>query len=184
MNKFDKIGGQEPPIVPARMMSWSRAIGSYTYASICGVGMGMVMIAPGLNVVWKVCFAVAFYLAAAVMYLWVVMIPPGAAPVKKQARATELFSLACARGNIDAAASMLETFGIPDSLLQTEASRLYGSHDATSTFSPNFRMAAWLIGRLCKKAPSLLWQTQDPSWSNIVDRWALGPDAVLTEGQG
>jgi hypothetical protein len=184
MNRFDKIGGQEPLIIPARMMGWSRAIGSYIFATICGVGIGVAMGAPELNVVWKVCFAVAVYLAAAVLYLWVVMIPPDAAPGKKQARATELFSLACARGNIDAAASMLETFGIPDSLLQAEASRLYGFGGATSTFGPNFRMAAWLVSRLCKKAPSLLWQTQDSSWSNIVDRWALGPDAVLTEGQG
>jgi hypothetical protein len=166
------------------MMGWSRAIGSYVFATICGAGIGVTMSVPEFNVVWKACFAVAVYLAAAVLYLWVVMIPPDAAPVKKQARAMELFSLACARGNIDAATSMLETFGIPDSLLQTEASRLYGFDSAASTFGPNFRMAAWLIGRLCKKTPSLLWQTQDPSWSSIVDRWALGPDAVLTEGQG
>lgn len=161
-------------IVPARTMSWSRAIGSYVFATACSIGIGVAVAVPAFNAVWKVCFAVAVYLAAAVLYLWVVMVPPEGASVKNQTRAIELFSLACMQGNIAAAADILETGDIPNSLLQAEATRLCGDVESAPE---NFQMFAWLVGRLCKKAPSLLWQMRDPSWSNVVDRWALGRGA-------
>jgi hypothetical protein len=158
-------------ILPARTMSWSRAIGSYIFAAACGVSIGVVVAVPVFNVVWKICFAVAVYLAAAVLYLWVVLVPPGGAPIKNQARAKALFARACSRGNIAAAADLLETGCIPDSLLQAEATRL---HSDVESAPKSFQMFAWLVGRLCKKSPSVLWQTQDSSWSGVVDRWALG----------
>lgn len=164
MSKIDEI-------LPVRTMSWTRAIGSYIFATLCGGAIGVAVREPDLNVVWKICFSVALFLAAAVMYLWVVMIPPpGAAPAQERTRAMELFSLACSQNNVDVAAGILETGEIPNSLLQDEASRAYG---VVGPAPENFQMFAWLVGRLCKKAPALLWQTRNPSWSGAVDRWAM-----------
>ncbi len=150
------------------MLSWYRAIGSYIFATICGSGIGVAVSVPVYGVVWKVCFAVAVYLAAAVLYLWVVMVPPEAEPPKKHTRAMELFSRACAQGNTDVAANILGTGDIPNSFLQTEALSLYGDIESSPK---NFQMCAWLVTQLCKKAPSVLWQTRDPAWANMVDLW-------------
>ncbi len=173
--------GKIDEIVPVRTLSWARALGSYVFATVCGIGLGAIIVTPVFSVVWKVCFSVAVYLTVAVLYLWIVLVPPDAAPTENRTRAMELFSRACAQGNITAATRLFETGEIPNSLLQAEAMRLYGDIESTARSDAHSRMNTWLVGRLCEKAPSRLWQTRDLLWSRVVDRWARGPDTDVAE---